>query len=116
MADQNIQERISKALEADIPQIYFNTSVHVINTNDVMIVLERNQKPVAILNTSWGQAKALVEKLNGLLQGFERASMPIKTAEEIGALVAQKRKKITKKKATRKKATKKSGKIKVTIH
>jgi len=116
MADQKIQERISKALEADIPQIYFNTSVHVINTNDVMIVLERNQKPVAILNTSWGQAKALVEKLNSLLQGFERASMPIKTAEEIGALVAQKRKETTKKKTTKKKTTKKSGKIKATIH
>ena len=114
MAEQKLKDRIDRALEADIPQIYFNTSIHSINANDVTIILERNQQPVAILNTSWGQAKALVGKLNELLQGFERASgVPITTADEIVATVTRKQKKTTKRKAT-----KKSGKIKIksTIH
>lgn len=114
MVDQKIQERVSEALKADIPQIYFNTSVHVLNISDVMIILERNQKPVAILNTSWSQAKSLVEKLNELLQGFERAGVPIKTHDEIKATLAKKRKTATKK--TTKKTTKKSSTKKTTVH
>jgi len=87
-SQQQLQQRIENALEADIPEIYFNSSVQMLSLNDVMIVLERSSKPVAVLHASWSQVKSLVEKLNALLQGVERAlGAPIRTQEEISSIL-----------------------------
>jgi len=81
---EEIDKRLEAALEAEIPHIYFNTSVHQIGLADVLMVLERNGKPVVILNTSITAAKSMVEVLNTLIQGFEQQSgVPVKSTMEL---------------------------------
>ena len=86
-----LAERIKSALDADVPNIYFNASVHSLSAADVMIILEKDGKPVAVLNTSWIQAKSLVRSLNDILQVLERKlGTPIKSVQEVSGILAKK--------------------------
>jgi len=73
MADRR-QQRITKALESGVEQIYFNSFANGIGAGDVTIVLERNTKLVAILNTSYTVAKTLASKLASLIGNLEETT------------------------------------------
>ncbi|MGE5446245.1 MAG: hypothetical protein ACM3SR_16890 [Ignavibacteriales bacterium] len=65
-----------------------------LGTGDVLIVLERNGRPIALLNTSYTTAKSLVEKLGGLITVLEqKTGNPIMTIDEITTKMGEKHKK-----------------------
>ncbi len=68
------KERIEKALEANIPNVYFNGFVNSISSGDIITVLERNGKPAAILNMSYTLAKTLAISLGQLVSQFEEGA------------------------------------------
>lgn len=68
--DEN-KERIARAFDADIPNIYFNGFLNSISSGDIISILERNGKPVAVLNMSYTVAKTLALSLGQLISQFE---------------------------------------------
>lgn len=88
MADKNEEqssERINQALEADVPQIYFNGFVNAFSAGDIMCVLERNGRAVGIMNMSYSVAKTLSASLATLVGKLEEASkQSIMTTHEVG--------------------------------
>jgi hypothetical protein len=65
------QERIARAIDAGVPQIYFNGFVNTITVGDVLTVLETNGKPVVVLNMSYTIAKTLAISLGQIISQFE---------------------------------------------
>ena len=76
MADQiNIDELMQQALTSgEVPKIYFNGFANALGNSDVVIVLQSNGKPVAVLNTSFTIAKTLIQKLNDVIGILEKNS------------------------------------------
>lgn len=69
---------------------YFNGFACGVGIGDIMIVLKRNNKNVAVLNTSYTVAKTLVAKLNGLIKNLEnRASTNILTTDQINEVMSE---------------------------
>jgi citrate lyase gamma subunit len=68
---QDVQERLARSMDADVPQIYFNGFVSTMSSGDVLIVLERNSKPVVILNMSYTVAKTFALSLGQIISQFE---------------------------------------------
>jgi hypothetical protein len=68
---QDVQDRLVKVMDADVPQIYFNGFVSTMSSGDVLTVLERNGKPVVILNMSYTVAKTLAMSLGQIISQFE---------------------------------------------
>lgn len=84
-----IQARINAAFQADIPKITFNSIVTALGTGDVLIVLERNGQPVAVLNASYTVAKTLSVLLgNAIAQLEELSGHPIMTTKEVEQFLA----------------------------
>ena len=82
--------RLVKALESDVEQIYFNSVVNSIGSGDILIVLERNGKPVATLNTSYTVAKTFALKLAQLIGNLEGLTgNTIMTTDDVAAKLAQ---------------------------
>ena len=78
--------RLVKALESDVEQIYFNSVVNSIGSGDILMVLERNGKPVATLNTSYTVAKTLALKLAQLIGNLEESTgNTIMTTDDVEA-------------------------------
>jgi hypothetical protein len=69
--EQDANERISRATDAGVPQIYFNGFVSTMSTGDVLTILERNGKPVVVLNMSYTIAKTLALSLGQIISQFE---------------------------------------------
>jgi hypothetical protein len=69
--DQDTQERLARGMDAGVPQIYFNGFVSTMSSGDVLTVLERNGKPVVVLNMSYTVAKTLALSLGQLISQFE---------------------------------------------
>jgi len=66
-------EQLKSALaDRELPTLYFNGFINSIGTGDVVIVLRRHGKPIAILNTSYPVAKTLAEHLGGMIAQFEQ--------------------------------------------
>ena len=88
MADQvkaEHDERIKRALEADVPSIYFNGFANALSAGDIICVLERNGQPVGIINISYTVAKTLSASLATLIARLEETSkQPIMTTHEVG--------------------------------
>lgn len=83
-----VDERIKRALEADVPRIYFNGFVNAFSAGDIMCVLERNGQPVGIMNISYTVAKTLSASLATLIARLEETSrQPIMTTHEVGKLM-----------------------------
>jgi hypothetical protein len=79
-----VQARIRVALQSDIPNITFNGMVTSLGTGDVLVVLERNGHPVAVLNVSYTVAKTLSMLLGNTIAKLEELSgHPIMTTTEI---------------------------------
>jgi hypothetical protein len=65
-------------------KIYFNGFAISITPSDVMIVLQNNQEPVAVLNTSHSIAKTLITKLGSLINSYTKDSgIQVYTLDEI---------------------------------
>lgn len=68
-------EFISSAiLNKEIPKFYFNGFSNGIGNSDIVIVLQLNNTPIAVLNTSYTIAKTLSKKLDEMIQNLETAS------------------------------------------
>lgn len=65
------QARIKAALEAGVPQIYFNGFAAALSTGDITAVVERNGQPTAILNMSFTVAKSFSVALGGVIAALE---------------------------------------------
>lgn len=88
MADQgseHVQRAIAEALEnEELPRIYFNGFSTALGSADVLIVLNQQGKPVAILNASYTVAKTLAAKLGAVIATLEEISgNTIMTTDEI---------------------------------
>ena len=83
--EQIMKKRITKALEnAEIPRIHFNGFINTTGAGDVMIVLESNGQPVAIVNGSFTVVKTLAQKLQTLIINLEKKSgNTIMTTDEV---------------------------------
>lgn len=80
----DFDERISRALASDVPQVYFNGFVTQIGTGDIVVIAERNGAPVATFNVSYTVAKTLALSLGGAVaQIEERAKREILTTSDI---------------------------------
>ena len=73
--DISFEQKIQSGLDLpDEKKIYFNGLTVSISIPDVVIVLQQNDKPVALLNASHSTAKTMVALLQGVLESFERNS------------------------------------------
>lgn len=67
-----VKEDLIHALgNQDLEEIYFNGFTISLGNADVVIILKRNERPIATLNASYTIAKTLAEKLGNLVAGFE---------------------------------------------
>jgi len=83
------QARINAAFQSDVPKISFNSLITTLGTADVVVVLERNGQPVAVLNASYTVAKSLSVLLgNAIAQLEELSGHPIMTTMEVEQLLA----------------------------
>ena len=87
-------ERINKALEnTEIPKLHFNGFVNTMAIGDVLMVLENNGKPVAILNGSYTVVKSFADSLNNLIENLERKSeRKIMTTNEVEKYLSEDKK------------------------
>ncbi len=85
MEDKELQEQIRAAVEnPDLPHLYFNGFSVTISAGDVLIVLRRQDIPIATLNVSYTIAKTFVEKLaSGMTTLEEKTGKTIMTTEFI---------------------------------
>jgi hypothetical protein len=87
--DQSTQ-RLHAALEANIPIIYANAFVCGLGTSDVIVGLERNGKPVAVLNLSYTSTKSFVVALSGIISQLEEISkQPVMTSKDVETYLAK---------------------------
>jgi hypothetical protein len=86
---RGVSERIDRALkDEEVPRIYFNGFANTIGTGDTLVVLEWNNRPVAILSTSHTVAKTLAEKLAGSIAFLEKKTdVVIMTTDDIEKIV-----------------------------
>lgn len=80
-----IQARINAAVQSeDVPKINFNSLITTLGAADVIVILERNGQPVAVLNASYTVAKTLSVLLgNAIAQLEELSGHPIMTTMEV---------------------------------
>jgi len=83
--------RTERALnDPDIPNIHFNGFVNNIGSGDILIILESNKKPVAVLNASYTVAKSLAQQLNMLINSLENLSdREIMTTDQINKFLSE---------------------------
>ncbi|KWT91822.1 hypothetical protein [Candidatus Magnetominusculus xianensis] len=73
------------AIKAGVPQFYFNNAVVTLSSSDLLITIERNGAPVAIVNASFTTAKTLSIQIAECIKNLEeKTNIDIKTMEEIG--------------------------------
>lgn len=83
------EQRLQNAMEAAVPEIYFNGFVNSLGTGDIVSVLERNGKPVATLNMSYTTAKTLATSLGAVIAKLEEATgREMLTTHDVGRLMA----------------------------
>lgn len=88
--DIEVGDRVSRALESDVPRIYFNGFVNAFSAGDILCVLESNGHPVGIMNMSYTVAKTLSAGLGQLITKLEEASgRQIMTTHEVGAFLEE---------------------------
>jgi len=79
MANQPLDEAAKKGVEVindavgrdDIPKLYANGFTVGLSNADVVIVLQRFGKPVALLNISYTLAKTLAQRVGTVVSDFE---------------------------------------------
>ena len=86
-----VAEKIRSALESQkIPHLYANGFTNALSSADIVIVLERQNEPVAVLNVSYTTAKSLAQKLSQLISNLEKASnQSIMTTDLVDSFLSQ---------------------------
>ena len=86
-----VQERINNALDnEEIPRIQFNGFINSTGTGDVMIILESNGAPVAVVNGSFTVIKTLAQKLSTLIINIEkRSGNTIMTTDDVQRILEE---------------------------
>lgn len=83
-----VEQRHQAALEADVPEIYFNGFINGLNSADITVALERNGKPAAVLNMSFTIAKTFaIALLTTVGQVEDLAKREMLTTHELEALL-----------------------------
>lgn len=83
-----LQETLKQVREGDLQEIYFNGFVNALGTGDIIIVLLRNNRPVAALNASYTTAKTLTQKLGYLVaQLEEKTGNTIMTTDNVSSKI-----------------------------
>ena len=66
-----VDEIQSAIQDTELPRLYFNGFSITLSTGDILIVLKRNDIPIAVLNASYTVAKTLVQKIDGVIGKLE---------------------------------------------
>lgn len=81
---QSIQTRLEQAQQRDAPVFYANGFTASMGVGDVVLVLDRNGEPSAVLNMSFTLAKTLALSLNQVIEALEQnTGTTIMTTHEI---------------------------------
>ena len=90
-ARESVAEKIRNALASEnIPHLYANGFTNALSNADIVIVLERQSDPVAVLNLSFTTAKSLAHKLSQLIENLEKASnQSIMTTDLVESALSQ---------------------------
>jgi len=84
------EDRIQKALDAEIPDIYFNGFSTGLTNSDVTAVLERNGRQIAVVHMSFTLAKTLSIALSDIITRLEQATdKEMLTTHELSAALAK---------------------------
>ena len=85
-------QRVEKALASpEIPTVYFNGFLNTLGSGDILIVLERNGRPVANLHTSYTVAKTLAMKLGQMIAELEaKTGNTIMTTDDVNEAMLRK--------------------------
>lgn len=80
-----LQAGVKEALgDKELPRIYFNGFSITISAGDVLIILKRNDRPIAILNTSHILAKTVATKMGNVVALFEqKTGSTIMTTDDV---------------------------------
>ena len=74
----------------DISHLYANGFITALGNGDVVLILQRNAAPVAVINLSYTVAKTLVQKLGQIIEDFEKnAEHKIMTTEVVDKALAK---------------------------
>jgi hypothetical protein len=74
----------------DIPHLYANGFITALGNGDVVLLLQRNATPVAVINLSYTVAKTLAQKLGRIIESFEEnADHTIMTTEVVDKALAK---------------------------
>lgn len=77
-----------KEIVGQIPEIYFNGFSISLTSGDISLVLQRNGRPVAVLNSSFTVTKELGEKIDTLITLLERnIESKIHTTSDIAKII-----------------------------
>lgn len=92
-AQQDLQTQLETALsDPELPALYFNGFMTSLGSGDVTLVLQRNGKPVAVLNASYTIAKTLSMRLRDVIASLEAdARHTILTTDDINRAVEARR-------------------------
>ncbi|MCG8026415.1 MAG: hypothetical protein N0E59_08890 [Candidatus Thiodiazotropha taylori] len=81
---QDHSQAFKDAIDLDVPQIYFNGFTNAMGIGDLISVVQRNGKPVAIINMSYTIAKTYAEALNSMIADMEaKANQEIMTTHDV---------------------------------
>lgn len=90
---KDYEKIIEEAISNNVETIYFNGFVNTLGIGDVMLLLQRNGKPVAILNASYTVAKTLAIKLGESISFLEsKVNQKMLTTDQIKECVAGEKK------------------------
>ena len=80
----DFEKRVQDALQLpDEKKFYFNGYTFSITATDIIIVIQKDDQPIAYLNTSHTIAKTLVKAMTKLIENFEKDTQhPILTLSE----------------------------------
>lgn len=87
----DLDSLIEKALKDEsMPEIHFNGFINAIGSGDILIILQRNGRAIAKLNTSYTVAKTLSQKLGSLVVDLEqRTGNTIMTVDDINQALSK---------------------------
>lgn len=86
-----LNQLINLALESDtVPKIYCNGFTNAVGNSDIMIVMQQNGKPSAMVNVSFSVAKTLSQSLKEIIDTLEKKSkQKIMTTHEVEKFLKQ---------------------------
>jgi hypothetical protein len=88
--DKDLDDRLREAKAAGAPEHYTNGCAMGVGSSDIVILFERNNDPVAILNLSFTAAKSLSVGLGLMIaQIEERSHREIMTSQFIDGLFSE---------------------------